>query len=144
MMRFLLLFITGFLLSSCQNATEIKKPTWLFGKWKRINNRPDKFTYEFWNDDFSGIGFTLKEKDTVFKEVLHIITKNDSLFLQVTGVNENPTLFAFTQQTDTSFTAENKQNEFPKTIRYWKENNQLKATVANDEFSIDFVFKKTK
>ncbi|WP_133534604.1 DUF6265 family protein [Tenacibaculum caenipelagi] len=143
-MRFLLLFITGFLLFSCQNTTEFKKPTWLFGKWKRINNQPDKFTYEFWNDDFSGIGFTLKEKDTVFKEVLHIITKNDSLFLQVTGVNENPTLFAFIQQTDTSFTAENKQNEFPKTIHYWKENNQLKAKVANDEFSIDFVFEKTK
>ncbi|RSC96081.1 DUF6265 family protein [Tenacibaculum singaporense] len=141
-MRFLLLFITGFLLFSCQNTAEIKKPTWLIGKWKRTNNQPDKLTYEFWNDDFSGIGFTLKEKDTVFKEVLHIITKNDSLFLQVTGVNENPTLFVFTQQTDTSFTAENKQNEFPKTIQYWKENNQLKAKVANDEFSIDFVFDK--
>jgi len=143
-MRFLGLFITGFLLFSCQNTVEIKKPTWLFGKWKRINNPSDKLTYEFWNADFSGIGFTLKEKDTLFKEVLHIITKNDSLFLQVTGVNENPTLFAFTQQTDTSFTAENQLNEFPKTIQYWKDKNQLKATVASDEFSIDFVFEKMK
>ncbi|AZJ36629.1 DUF6265 family protein [Tenacibaculum singaporense] len=141
-MRFLLLFITGFLLFSCQNTAEIKKPTWLIGKWKRTNNQPDKLTYEFWSNDFSGIGFTLKEKDTVFKEVLHIITKNNSLFLQVTGVNEAPTLFVFTQQTDTSFTAENKLNEFPKVIQYWKENNQLKAKVANDEFSIDFVFDK--
>ena len=143
-MRFFLLFISGLLLFSCQNTVEIKKPTWLFGKWKRINNQADKLTYEFWSEDFSGIGFTLKEKDTVFKEVLHIITKNDSLFLQITGVNENPTLFAFTQQTDTSFTAENQLNEFPKTIQYWKENNQLKAKVSNDEFSIDFVFEKMK
>lgn len=141
-MRFLILFITGFLLCSCQNTTEIKKPTWLLGKWKRINNQPEKLTYEFWNDGFSGIGFTLKEKDTVFKEVLDIIQKNDSLYLKVTGVNEKPTLFAFTKQTDTSFTAENKKNEFPKTIQYWTENNQLKAKVANDEFSIDFVFEK--
>ncbi|KAF9660009.1 hypothetical protein HER15_13510 [Tenacibaculum mesophilum] len=66
------------------------------------------------------------------------------MFLQVTGVNETPTLFAFTQQTDTSFTAENKLNEFPKTIQYWKGNNLLKAKVSNDKFSIDFVFKKMK
>ena len=143
-MRILVLFIAGFLLCSCQDTKEIKKPTWLLGKWKRINNQPGKLTYEFWNDNFSGIGFTLKEKDTVFKEVLNIITKKDSIFLQVTGVNERPTLFAFTNQTDTSFTAENNQNEFPKTIQYWIENNQLKAKVANDEFSIDFVFDKMK
>ena len=141
-MRILPLFFTCMLLFSCQPEKKIRKPSWLFGKWERINNQADKNTYEFWNDDFSGIGFTLKEKDTLFKEVLHIVTKNDSLFFQVTGVNETPTLFAFTQQTDTSFTAENNHNEFPKTIRYWRENNQLKATVANDEFSIDFVFDK--
>jgi hypothetical protein len=143
-MRFLILFFTCTLLFSCLQERKTKKPTWLFGKWERINNQTDKKTYEFWDSDFSGIGFSLQKKDTVFKEVLHIITKNDSFFLRVTGVNENPTLFAFTQQTDTSFTAENKQNEFPKTIRYWKENNQLKAIVANDEFSIDFVFEKMK
>lgn len=141
-MRILILFFTCTLLFSCQQEKKIKKPTWLFGKWERINNKPDKITYEFWKDDFSGIGFTLQKKDTVFKEVLHIVTKNDSLFLQVTGVNETPSFFAFTQQTDTSFTAENKQNEFPTSIRYWTENDQLKATVANDEFSIDFVFER--
>nr|BFF35321.1 hypothetical protein BACT7_01830 [Tenacibaculum mesophilum] len=93
---------------------------------------------------FLELVFPYKKNDTVFEEVLHIITKNDSLFLQVTGVNETSTLFAFTQQTDTSFTAENKLNEFPKTIQYWKENNLLKANVSNDEFSIDFVFEKIK
>ncbi|AZJ33764.1 MULTISPECIES: hypothetical protein [Tenacibaculum] len=143
-MRILILFFTCTLLFSCLQEKKIKKPTWLFGKWKRIYNEAGKRTYEFWENDFSGIGFSLQKNDTVFKEVLHIITKNDSLFLQVTGVNETSTLFAFTQQTDTSFTAENKLNEFPKTIQYWKENNLLKANVSNDEFSIDFVFEKMK
>lgn len=141
-MRILILFFSCILLFSCQNTKEIKKPTWLFGKWKRANNQPDKLTYEFWYDDFSGMGFTLQKQDTVFKEILHIVSKNDALFLQVMGVNETPTSFAITQQTDTSFTAENKLNEFPKVIQYWKDKNQLKATVANDEFSIDFVFDK--
>nr|BFF38471.1 hypothetical protein BACY1_02760 [Tenacibaculum mesophilum] len=143
-MRILILFFTCTLLFSCLQEKKIKKPTWLFGTWKRIYNEAGKRTYEFWENDFSGIGFSLQKNDTVFKEVLHIITKNDSLFLQVTGVNETSTLFAFTQQTDTSFTAENKLNEFPKTIQYWKENNLLKANVSNDEFSIDFVFEKMK
>lgn len=143
-MRFLFLLLTCVFIFSCQLEKKTKKPSWLFGKWERTNEDAGKKTYEFWNDDFSGVGFTLQQKDTVFKEVMYIITKNDSLFLQVTGVNERPTLFAFIQQTDTSFTAENKQNEFPKTIRYWKENNQLKATVANDEFSIGFVFNPLK
>ncbi|MDX8553161.1 hypothetical protein MK851_05910 [Tenacibaculum sp. 1B UA] len=143
-MRILILFFTCSLLFSCLQEKKIKKPTWLFGKWERVHNEAHKRTYEFWENDFSGIGFSLQKNDTVFKETLHIITKNDSLFLQVTGVNENPTLFAFTQQTDTSFTAENKLNEFPKTIQYWKENNLLKAKVSNDEFSIDFVFEKMK
>jgi len=143
-MRILILFFICTLLFSCQQEKKITKPTWLFGKWERVHNEADKRTYEFWENDFSGIGFSLQKNDTVFKEILHIITKNDSLFLQVTGVNENPTLFAFTQQTDTSFTAENKLNEFPTSIHYWKENGQLKASVANDEFSIDFVFDKMK
>ena len=141
-MRLIILFACCFIFFNCDNTSKTKKPTWLHGNWIRINDKPDKITYEFWKDDFSGIGFTLKEKDTVFKETLNIITKNDSLYLQVTGVNEKPTLFKFTQQTDSSFTAENKLNEFPKMITYWKENNFLKAKVANDEFSVDFIFKK--
>ncbi len=84
------------------------------------------------------------KKTILYLKKSYIITKNDSLFLQVTGVNETSTLVAFTQQTDTSFTAENKLNEFPKTIQYWKENNLLKANASNDEFSIDFVFEKMK
>lgn len=141
-MRLIILFTCCFIFFNCDNTSKTKKPAWLHGNWIRINDKPDKITYEFWKDDFSGIGFTLKEKDTVFKETLNIITKNDSLYLQVTGVNEKPTLFKFTQQTDSSFTAENKLNKFPKMITYWKENNFLKAKVANDEFSVDFIFKK--
>ncbi|CAL2102027.1 conserved protein of unknown function [Tenacibaculum sp. 190130A14a] len=139
-MRLLLALLIITTMASCKHQSKEQKPKWLIGKWKRLNNKPNHTTYEFWNKDLSGLGFTLKQKDTTFKEILHIITKNDSLFLQVTGVNQSPTLFAITQQTDTSFTAENHKNEFPKIITYWKSKEYLKAKVANEEFHIDFVF----
>jgi len=123
--------------------TKIKqKPNFLIGNWIRTNNKPNQKTYEIWNSDFTGLGVTLQEKDTIFREELKIITKNDSLFLKVSGVNESPTYFAFTQQTDSSFVCENPKNEFPKKIAYYLENKRLKAEVSNADFSIEFIFDK--
>lgn len=141
-MKLFFKFLILTMIFSCTSQQKELKPTWLIGKWERMNNKPNTQTYEFWNSDLSGIGVTLKEKDTTFKEILHIIHKNDSLFLKVTGVNESPTLFAFTQQNDTSFTAENRKNEFPKVIQYWISDKFLNAKVSNEKFSIDFTFKE--
>lgn len=121
---------------------EIQKPSFLIGDWVRINNKKGTITYETWHSNFKGLGYTLKEKDTIFKEVLSIITLKDTLFLKVKNVNENPTFFKFTQQTDTSFTCENLKNKFPKKIEYYIENNQLKAVVSVDGFKINFIFNK--
>jgi len=129
-------------LFSCSKE-ELKKPDFILGYWIRQNDKPNQKTYEIWNSDFTGIGFTMQENDTIFKEVLSIIKKNDSLFLQVEGVNEEPTLFKFTEQTETSFTCENPENEFPKKIEYYLESGNLKASVSNDDFSVDFVFVKS-
>ena len=112
------------------------------GDWIRVNDKEGAFTYETWNSNLKGLGYTLKEKDTTFKETLSIVTIKDTLFLKVKGVNENPTLFKFTQQTNTSFVCENKKNEFPKMIKYYLENDQLKAIVAADEFKIEFIFER--
>ena len=141
-MKYLSLIILFLFITNCTTKTTYKKPTWLVGKWKRINNKPNTVTYEFWNTNLSGTGFTLTKNDTTFKEILHITTINDTLFLKVSGVNETPTLFKITKQTDSSFTAENPTHDFPTRIEYWKENQQLKAKVSNKEFAIDFVFDK--
>ena len=128
---------------SCKvKKKEPQKPLFLIGDWIRTNNKKGSITYEKWNSDFTGLGFTLKEKDTTFKEILSIVNINDTLFLKVEGVNENPTLFKFTSQTDSYFVCENSKNEFPKKIKYFKENNFLKAEVSSDNFKIDFVFKQ--
>ena len=136
------LFICSFLLIiSCKTEKEKeKKPSFLIGNWIRINDKVGSKTYENWNTNFTGLGYTLEEKDTTFKEIVSIVSVNDTLFLKVESVNETATLFKFTSQTDSSFTCENPKNEFPKKIKYYLENKQLKAVVSNDDFSIDFVF----
>lgn len=143
-MKKIILLITIIIFSSCSTVIESKKPDFLLGKWIRINDKPGSKTYETWNTNFTGLGITLQEKDTTFKEVLSIVSINDTLNLKVEGVNETPTFFKFTQQTDTSFVAENPENEFPTKIKYWLENKQLKADVSNKDFSIEFIFRRAE
>jgi len=143
-MKKIIFLITIILISSCNTETKPQKPDFLLGKWIRTNDKPGSTSYEIWNKNFTGLGFTLKEKDTTFKEILSIISINDTLTLKVEGVNETPTLFQFTSQTDSSFVAENPTHDFPKKIKYWLENKQLKAHVSNKEFGIEFVFEKLK
>ena len=143
-MRNLVLLFSLVLIISCNKVKKPQQPTWLIGKWERINEKPNKRTFDFWNKDLTGKGFTIRENDTVFKELMSIVTINDTLHLKVEGVNETPTLFKFTQQTDTSFVCENPENEFPKKIYYYKDGKQLKCKISNTKFSVDFVFKKLK
>jgi hypothetical protein len=140
-MRKFFLFICLLSLFSCSKQ-ELQKPDFLLGYWNRVNNQPEKKTYEIWRSDFTGIGYTLKGKDTTFVEILSIVEINNTLFYKVVGVNENPTLFKFTEQTETSFTCENPENEFPKKIQYSLENGVLKAMISAGNDSIEFVFEK--
>ena len=144
MKTFFFIFCFLILISCLKEKNEIQKPTFLVGNWIRTNEKDSLKTYETWQKNLSGIGLTLKGKDTTFYEEMKIITKNNTLFLAISGVNETPTPFKFTKQTDTSFVCENPKNEFPKKIKYFLENKQLKAIVSADDFKIDFVFEKIK
>ncbi len=141
-MKKIIVLLTIIAVTSCKTENTIQKPNFLIGNWERLDDKEGKKTYEIWKDNYTGLGLTLKDNDTVFKEILSIVSINDTLTLKVEGVNETPTLFKFTSQTDTSFIAENPTHDFPTKIKYWLENNQLKAHVSNNEFGIDFVFKR--
>ena len=129
-------------LCSCSKDVP-KKPVFLVGYWNRTNDAPNHKTYEIWNPDFTGIGFTMRQRDTVFKELLSIVEIDGTLVLKVEGVNEEPTLFTFTELTETSFTCENPNNEFPKKITYYMDETQMKAIVSDHENSIEFVFERS-
>ncbi|MEO9571415.1 MAG: hypothetical protein ABJH82_08725 [Polaribacter sp.] len=142
-MKLLLFTCCLLLIISCADKkTEIKKPIFLIGNWIRVNDKKGSSTFEKWNSELKGIGYTLKEKDTTFKEILSIINIKDTLTLKVENVNKTPTYFKFTKQTDTSFICENLQNKFPKKIKYYLENDLLKAIVSANKFKIEFIFER--
>ncbi len=143
-MRTLTILSLIFLLISCNSKVKSEKPKFLIGNWVRLNNAVNSTTFENWDKDFNGLGYTLKEQDTTFQEILKIERVNGKLNLKVIGVNENPTYFVFTNQTDTSFTCKNEKNEFPKKIKYWIDKEKLYAEVSNDNAKIDFIFKRLK
>jgi len=150
-----ILFITSLiLLISCKS--ELKSQLnfkWLIGSWERVDDQVGRKTFEKWNPTMDGIyighGYTLKDRDTVFQEYLtikptSILSKeNDTPWiLEVTGVNEQPTIFNIEKYDDSSFTAVNLENEFPTHIEYSIINDSLKARVYNTNHEIIFTFKK--
>lgn len=144
MKRVFLLCCLTILISCNTTSHKPSKPDFLIGNWVRLNDTEGNKTFETWKTDFTGMGFSIKDEKTTFKELMSIVEINDTLHLKVSNVGEKPVFFKFTQQTDTSFVCENPQNEFPKKIHYYIENQQLKAVISDNEFRIDFVFEKVK
>ncbi|MBQ0738014.1 hypothetical protein [Mesonia mobilis] len=67
---------------------------------------------------------------------------NENWVYRVVGVHEDEVDFLITEINSTSFSAENKQNDFPKVITYKLKAEFLKATIADDKNAIDFIFER--
>lgn len=119
---------------------------WLLGKWSRQNDEDNNRTYEIWEkkskNEYLGIGYTLQENDTIFKEDIRLFKLNNNWFYEVTRVNPGSTLFKVSNFNQSSFVCENQENDFPKKIEYSLNKNIIKATISNSEISIDFIFNK--
>ena len=130
------------------NVEGIKSVDWITGNWVRVNDDKNRSTFEHWNKvsekEYNGLGYTLEQADTVFKENLRILQNDGHWYLEVTGVNENPTIFKFLDQSDSSFVSENNENEFPNKIDYSRKNNKLTAIISDDSISISFIFNKSE
>ncbi|HIB37434.1 hypothetical protein [Mesonia sp.] len=141
---FLAVFISCFLLNACQRSSV--NFDWLVGNWIRVNGNNSEKTFEQWqqvsSEEYRGLGFTLVEKDTIFKEELSLVKINENWVYRVVGVHEDEVDFLITKISSTGFSAENKQNEFPKVITYKLKAEVLKATIADDKNAIDFIFEK--
>lgn len=137
---YILMFIPLF---SCEKKEH--KLDWLVGNWERTNNSKGTKTFENWSkksdSEYVGFGFTLKKKDTIFKEKITILKINNVWNYKVIGVNKTPTLFRFTNESATSFSCENKENEFPKKITYTLNDSILEATISDENKQVKFLFK---
>lgn len=154
-MKKLFLLLLPVIIFSCNNAesssasTDLSNPNfnWLLADWQRINEQEDRETFESWskkdNSEYHGIGYTLKNSDTIWKETMKLVESNKTWSLEITGKGESkPTVFKLTNIEKVQFTSENPDNEFPKLIRYSRQGDKLKAVISGGDMEIPFEFKK--
>ena len=106
--------------------------------------QPDKLTTwtKVSKDKYRGLGCTIHNGDTIFKEELKLFNLEKEWVLEVSGVNESPTPFHLINHTENGFISENETNEFPKKIEYKRQNDSLLANISDDSTEITFNFIK--
>lgn len=93
--------------------------------------------------ELSGLGLTMKGPDTVSFEKLKLIVKDEDVFyLADLPENKGRVYFRLTEISETSFTCENAEHDFPKKITYQKDGERLKATISGNGRSINYFFEK--
>ncbi len=130
-----------------ENQTQITSFDWLLGLWKRMNEKSGIETFEIWKKnnptEYSGIGFTLQNRDTVKQERILLKKTKDKWYLIVEIPEESArVLFTVKEIKNNEFTCVNNKNDFPKTIKYWIHDERLFAKVSNEEMEIPFEFEK--
>jgi hypothetical protein len=133
--------------SYAQVSADLRKLSWLEGKWERTNSKPGKKGFEIWTKisslEWKGRGISLTGSDTTFVEKLKLVAKDGAAYY-VADVPENKTevLFKFTELTESGFVCENPAHDFPKKISYQKDGNKMKAVISGDGKSIEYHFVK--
>ncbi|MDE5421487.1 DUF6265 family protein [Ancylomarina sp. DW003] len=161
-MKKILIILIGTLLISCNQSKkknqqiEEKSTTvteksenfdWLLGKWKRLNEKEGKETFENWEKiketEYSGIGFTMQNGDTIKQERIRLTKTNGKWDLTVKVPEESESItFNGTSHNENEFTCENNEIDFPNKIKYWKNGQKINASVSNSEMEISFEFEK--
>lgn len=161
-MRKIAILFIGILIISCNQTkkenqkTAIKPPStieksenfdWLLGKWKRLDEEEGKETFENWKKiketEYSGIGFTMQNGDTIKQEKIQLIKVNGKWNLTVKTPEESEsTTFNGISHNEDEFTCENYEIDFPNKIKYWKNGKRINAMVSGGDMKIPFEFKK--
>jgi len=117
----------------------------LIGNWERTNDEGDKKTFEMWEKVntrlYKGLAYTMQGSDTVFKEELKLLQKDNQWIYEVSGVHDDPVAFSIQEYDSKSFSCVNELNEFPKMIAYSIKGEKLKALISagKDEILFDFI-----
>lgn len=161
MKKSMLIFLLAIGVVACENSVKPTEPSearlksaakeftedLIVGNWERTNNGGEERTFEFWqrsDSGVTGIGFTIVGEDTVFKEILEIVEAEGNRYYDVRGVNPDPTLFKFIEESESHFICVNDSNEFPKRIEYQFAEDSMTATISAGEKKVVFEFIKLK
>jgi len=106
-------------------------PDFLQGTWQI----EDKEIYEHWDimnhNSMKGVSYAIDEKQIVFFEYLDVIRKNDDNIIytaSVVGANDGLGIIFTMTRSDSIFTFENPQHDFPKIIMY--------QIISDDELAV--------
>ncbi len=121
---------------------------WLTGKWKRLNEEAGMETFENWDKisatEYSGIGFTMQDGDTINQESMKIVQQDGQWNLLVKTPDEATFIsFSLAELKKDTFTFTHDTLDFPNKINYWKNGENINALVAGEGMQIDFEFEKT-
>ena len=147
----LLLFVFGSLQSTLAQTPakpkDLEPLNWLLGTWNRLDTKPGRSGLEAWekisDQQFNGLGISLRGVDTAFKEKIQIIIKDGAVYYvaDVPG-NAQPVYFKFTAWNATGFTCENPDHDFPRKIVYQLEGNILHASISGNGKTVPYRFEK--
>jgi hypothetical protein len=115
-------------------TNNITKAEWLIGTWEnpptgQPGKTPRGSIYETWSktndNEFSGMSYIIKEKDTVVFENIRLVQEQSGLFYIPTVKNQNdglPVRFATKTISEVQMVFENPEHDFPQIISYTKIN----------------------
>ena len=124
---------------------------WLLGHWERSNlSRPGQKGFEVWekaaDQSLKGTGVLLQGLDTLFKEELRIVIRDNDLYYLALPQTTSPkkwVAFKITELDQQHFKSENPDHDFPKIISYFLESaGELRAKISGGETVQHFVFRK--
>lgn len=85
------------------------------------------------SEQFKGHGLLISGSDTVFQESLFLLKTDDYVSYITTGGNDHPTLFTLTTLSDSSWTFENPEHDFPQRLTYhFVNDNTLEIKVTGE------------
>lgn len=118
---------------------------WLLGNWARQNDPEGKQTFEHWRkkseSEYLGLGYTLEEQDTTWKENIRLIEESGTWRFEVSGEG-SMTSFRVSDTDSVSFVCENPDNEFPKKISYTRVGDKVNALISGGDMEIPFLFNR--
>ena len=155
-LKFTVIMFIAFAFTMCNTKqsenteTKTKKSEnfdWLLGQWQRTNDEKGKTTFENWekiNDsEYSGIGFTIQNNDTISQETMRILETDGKWDLFVKTPEEKEFIkFEMSEIKEGKFEFKNDTLDFPKLIKYWKKGDKINALVSGDSLKLSYEFKR--